>query len=822
MGDPWIRKQGYLKRLKNLKKRYFVLRPISPTGKARLEYYENDKKFRAHSPPKRVIELSSCFSIAQKDDTKHKFVFVLYTREDVFGLIAESHHELTQWMDALLDEKEKNEAAPERVLQPEWNIVIKPRGLGTSKNLAGSCKLQLTNEAIQLISKAPGNPVTELQLNCIRRCGHTDCFFYMELGRSAATGAGEIWVQVEDPLLAQNMHEAILGSMHSMSGFEQTRARPQASTIKPRPTSLLFSTPPRTWSDTSPDSPTLPRARMGSASRDRHPSESDSPKATKPAVITRILSGSKKKSDDMAHSIPKGRRIQSRSLSVEPGHGSLLMRAQSADFSRMLSGVELPSLGSPNSVKEIDFEPIEPVRTMSNSSSSSGYSSGISWDTQVKTASPDNPDIAEAAEVIQIEKVEDTTKSECIVMESVNQEMQKRDEHQDTPSENKPEVTTAEGTPDKKVLTQRGRTGYEDMSGNIDTIIKEEEGAKRQPQLSDTLKSSPKQKRTSVSDVRADVRELVNFKGSQSIPVPKSNGSPRSQHQDYVTMSPLSIGHSYVNFKPGSMIEKHEGDIQNHENTVKNSGFEQESPYMNIGSLKTDSEEPSYMNFKPGESNSTLCRLDTSDYMNVKPAGSASDTGSSEGPNYVNFCPVSASPETTKKSGKQKKHSYENVSSDGILKLSKAHEEPEYMNIASRSPGRHKPIAPSRRSTGVIPRPQRASPRRRESEPAKGLSDEEAGLLFLDFSQRNKSQDEKKKEGNDKSLNYISLDLSHRGDSSPKARPPRIDLSSSRLHKHHSDLSPKSAPASSAYSEIDFTKSQGLRQARLEKEKPKS
>ncbi|EDO45517.1 predicted protein, partial [Nematostella vectensis] len=194
-----------------LKKRYFVLRPISPTGKARLEYYENDKKFRAHSPPKRVIELSSCFSIAQKDDTKHKFVFVLYTREDVFGLIAESHHELTQWMDALLDEKEKNEAAPERVLQPEWNIVIKPRGLGTSKNLAGSCKLQLTNEAIRLISKAPGNPVTELQLNCIRRCGHTDCFFYMELGRSAATGAGEIWVQVEDPLLAQNMHEAILG-----------------------------------------------------------------------------------------------------------------------------------------------------------------------------------------------------------------------------------------------------------------------------------------------------------------------------------------------------------------------------------------------------------------------------------------------------------------------------------------------------------------------------------------------------------------------------------------------------------------------------------
>ena len=48
------------------------------------------------------------------------------------------------------------------------------------------------------------------QFSSIRRCGHSDCFFLMELGRSSVTGAGELWMQVEDTVIAQNMHEAIL------------------------------------------------------------------------------------------------------------------------------------------------------------------------------------------------------------------------------------------------------------------------------------------------------------------------------------------------------------------------------------------------------------------------------------------------------------------------------------------------------------------------------------------------------------------------------------------------------------------------------------
>lgn len=88
---------------------------------------------------------------------------------------------------------------------------VKPRGLGTSKNLAGQYDLQLTSDSLKLVIKDTRDAAVELQLVNIRRCGHTDCFFFMELGRSAVTGAGEMWIQVDDQVIAQNMHGAILG-----------------------------------------------------------------------------------------------------------------------------------------------------------------------------------------------------------------------------------------------------------------------------------------------------------------------------------------------------------------------------------------------------------------------------------------------------------------------------------------------------------------------------------------------------------------------------------------------------------------------------------
>lgn len=44
----------------------------------------------------------------------------------------------------------------------------------------------------------------------IRRCGHSKDHFFIELGRSAITGAGEIYMATEGTIVAQNMHETVL------------------------------------------------------------------------------------------------------------------------------------------------------------------------------------------------------------------------------------------------------------------------------------------------------------------------------------------------------------------------------------------------------------------------------------------------------------------------------------------------------------------------------------------------------------------------------------------------------------------------------------
>lgn len=94
--------QGYLKKQKTMKKKYFVLVSDNGEKSARLEYYESEKKFRSRfGHPKRSIVLKSCFHISQRLDTKQKFVIALYTKEDSFCIVMENETEMTKWLKAL-------------------------------------------------------------------------------------------------------------------------------------------------------------------------------------------------------------------------------------------------------------------------------------------------------------------------------------------------------------------------------------------------------------------------------------------------------------------------------------------------------------------------------------------------------------------------------------------------------------------------------------------------------------------------------------------------------------------------------------------------
>ncbi|XP_056298750.1 insulin receptor substrate 2-B [Pseudoliparis swirei] len=268
-----IRKCGYLRKQKHGHKRFFVLRAASRLGPSRLEYYDSEKKFRSSlrsaaaaaanasgggaaaataSPPKRVIALSQCFTVNKRADSKNKHLIALYTKDEYFAIVAESEPEQEDWYVAvseLMSEGKKGHVdsedlddgygtvTPGTVFKEVWQVNVKPKGLGQTKNLTGVYRLCLSTKTVHLVKLNSETPCVNLQLMNIRRCGHSESFFFIEVGRSSSIGPGEIWMQVDDSVVAQNMHETILETMKSLKAFAEFRPRSksQSSGSNPMP-----------------------------------------------------------------------------------------------------------------------------------------------------------------------------------------------------------------------------------------------------------------------------------------------------------------------------------------------------------------------------------------------------------------------------------------------------------------------------------------------------------------------------------------------------------------------------------------------------------
>ncbi|XP_070582365.1 insulin receptor substrate 1-like [Erythrolamprus reginae] len=224
-----VRLCGYLRKQKSRRRRYFVLWCGGQRGPPRLEYYENEKKFRAGglcSQPKKTLLLEGMLTINKRANARHQHLIVLCGRQGTFGVAAESAEQQEAWYQALVELHGKGRATPEApsaATQPVpafkevWQVTLRPRGLGHSRNLAGLYLLCLTEKTISLARLNSDEAAVVLQLLNIRRCGHSENYFFMEVGRSAATGPGELWMQVEDMVVAQNMHETILDAMKALS-----------------------------------------------------------------------------------------------------------------------------------------------------------------------------------------------------------------------------------------------------------------------------------------------------------------------------------------------------------------------------------------------------------------------------------------------------------------------------------------------------------------------------------------------------------------------------------------------------------------------------
>ncbi|XP_042553200.1 insulin receptor substrate 2 [Dipodomys spectabilis] len=272
-----VRKCGYLRKQKHGHKRFFVLRgpgaagdeaPSSAGGGSapqppRLEYYESEKKWRSKAgAPKRVIALDCCLNINKRADAKHKYLIALYTKDEYFAVAAENEQEQEGWYRALTDLVSEGRAAagdaasagscsaslpgalggsagaaaagddnyglfaPATAAYREvWQVNLKPKGLGQSKNLTGVYRLCLSARTIGFVKLNCEQPSVTLQLMNIRRCGHSDSFFFIEVGRSAVTGPGELWMQADDSVVAQNIHETILEAMKALKELFEFRPR---------------------------------------------------------------------------------------------------------------------------------------------------------------------------------------------------------------------------------------------------------------------------------------------------------------------------------------------------------------------------------------------------------------------------------------------------------------------------------------------------------------------------------------------------------------------------------------------------------------------
>ncbi|KAL3196023.1 hypothetical protein MRX96_045413 [Rhipicephalus microplus] len=173
------------------------------------------------------------------------------------------------------------DARPKPLFEHVWQVNVKTKGLGSSRNITGPHRLCLTASALTLVKMHTDqeNPeALEFPLMSIRRCGHSDCFFFMELGRSSVTGSGELWMQTEDTVIAQNMHETILGAMKTSRNKEELGAftRPRSSSTSENSKPIAHKRPAHAVATTTTHASTSCRDRCDSmpTSRTRNSSES--------------------------------------------------------------------------------------------------------------------------------------------------------------------------------------------------------------------------------------------------------------------------------------------------------------------------------------------------------------------------------------------------------------------------------------------------------------------------------------------------------------------------------------------------------------------
>ncbi|KAL1139983.1 hypothetical protein AAG570_006960 [Ranatra chinensis] len=287
-----------------MRKKYFVLRGDSgDTSKARLEYYDSEKKWKANHAPKRSIILKNCFNINKRTDIKNKWVIALYTRKDCFCIVLDNEEELESWLKSLLELQLGIDGTEGEPIKPTfehvWRVTVLDKELGGRAGILGPYHLCLTDQTLSLVKIGTDDKLdtVEFSLQKIRRCGSSNGFFYMEVGQCTVTGPGNLWMQTEDANIAENMKTTILSAWRNCAKKEnqpKSRNRSSSANETSKPISFMQRWPTHSGSGGSsvnhqrtysfPLSPLPPTRRASTGTR---PTKCTASNFTQPSVRER-------------------------------------------------------------------------------------------------------------------------------------------------------------------------------------------------------------------------------------------------------------------------------------------------------------------------------------------------------------------------------------------------------------------------------------------------------------------------------------------------------------------------------------------------------
>ncbi|CAD5119819.1 DgyrCDS8402 [Dimorphilus gyrociliatus] len=237
-GGKQAAKVGFLKKLRNkkvtldllphnlLSKKYFILRSDTLS----LEYHDNSKR-AFESAPKKSIKLRDCVGFCMKDEhQKVKNVLEIYWSRDVLKIAFDSLEERQQWHDEI-----KSLLADEIFLPTEWTPKfakiyqghLKPQAEGDHGSPSGRLTCGIYRVIVLpehcIVKKASDEENIEFEVpykNCVRRVGHKDNYFMIELGRQAEPGPGKFWLCLEDKNDAKSLHSSFNLHLTSSSKSE--------------------------------------------------------------------------------------------------------------------------------------------------------------------------------------------------------------------------------------------------------------------------------------------------------------------------------------------------------------------------------------------------------------------------------------------------------------------------------------------------------------------------------------------------------------------------------------------------------------------------